>query len=222
MALTDDSQLQSLAQVDKIDADALLDAERVGDWVDEACGDLGQPRGERNPTFMLPYRRYSGLTAWACPRWRSYSVCCPRGSRDGRRALSALGRALTLLGLPRHDALFDDIPAGKLGWSSQWRQRYERHWGRQSYLAKRDAAQLPFSGSGFREKLTELRAELRDEVVAALEAYVEAPDGVSDKSAALFHHDWSELERFSRKHRRVRAASLVRKPSLSTASAPSS
>jgi S-DNA-T family DNA segregation ATPase FtsK/SpoIIIE len=195
MALTDDSQLQSLAQVEKIDADALLDAERIGDWVDEVCGDLGLP--EENATHLrAALQALFRIDRVGLSQVAGYLSAVRADLETGSVLQRALGRALMRLGLPRHDALFDDIPAGKLGWSSQWRQRYERHWGRQSYLAKRDSAQLTFSRARLREKLNELRDELRDEVIAALEAYVEAPDGVSDESVALFHHDWSELERF--------------------------
>ncbi|TIL65606.1 FtsK/SpoIIIE domain-containing protein [Mesorhizobium sp.] len=195
LALTDDSQLQSLAQVEKIDADALLDPERVGDWVDEACGDLGLPE-ESAVHLHAALQALFRIDRLGLPQVAGYVSAVRADLETGTLPQRALGRALILVGLPRYDALFDDIPPSKLGWSSQWRQRYERHWGRQSYLAKRDAAQLPFSRTRLRDKLAELREDLRDEVVAALEAYVEAPDGASDDSAKLFHYDWSELERF--------------------------
>ncbi|PKU22911.1 FtsK/SpoIIIE domain-containing protein [Telmatospirillum siberiense] len=196
MVLSDDSQMQSLAQVEKLDAEALLDEGRAGRWIDAAATGLAleddtKMEWQAALTALLRMRR-AGL------RQVAHFVSATAAELVGGATLSrALGRSLTSLRMPRFDALFDDIPLPRRRQPSQWRGRFESHWRRDCYIAKRDSSQLPLPGRAkLREKLDELRATLREEVQGAIEAYIDAPDGVSEASVALFRIDWSELQQF--------------------------
>ncbi|HEX5184967.1 MAG TPA: FtsK/SpoIIIE domain-containing protein [Allosphingosinicella sp.] len=196
LVLTDESQMQSVAQVEKLDDDALLDEAQAGRWIDAASESLNlddetKIEWQAALTGLLRMRRV-GL------RQVAQYVSATEAELAGNSSLPrALGRSLPALGLPRFDALFDDIPRPRLRHPSQWRSRLERHWRRDCYLSKRDPSQMPLPGRAkLREKLEELRDNLREEVQTAISAYIEAPDGTSDASVAIFNIDWSELQLF--------------------------
>lgn len=196
MVLSDDSQMQSLAQVEKLDADALLDETRAGRWIDAAGEGLALPddiKTEWEAALKALLRMHrAGLRQVA-----HYVSATAAELASGATLSRALGRSLPALRVPRFDSLFDDIPPQRRRQPSQWRGRFESHWRRDSYIAKRDVSQLPLPNRGrLRDKLEELRANLREEVQAAIEAYIDAPDGASDASFALFHLDWTELQQF--------------------------
>lgn len=196
IVLSDDSQAQSLAQVEKLNAETMLDETRASRWVDAASLDLAldddtKTQWQAALTALLRMHR-AGL------RQIAHYVSATAAELDGGATLTrALGRALPALRIPRFDALFDDIPLPRRRQPSQWRPRFESHWRRDCYIAKRDLTQFPLPGRArLREKLEELRPVLREEVQAAIEAYIDAPDGASAASFALFHTDWSELQQF--------------------------
>jgi S-DNA-T family DNA segregation ATPase FtsK/SpoIIIE len=195
MALMDTRQQQSMAQIDPIDADALLDAESVGGWIEEAEAGLALP-GELKDQWQAALKGLLKIDRVGLRQVAAWLAAIGAELGAGSTLPQAVGRALPAIGLPRFDRLFDDVPAAKLTWQSQWRSRFEMHWRRQTYMAKRDQQQIPFARGRLREKLQELHEDLRDEVREAIEAYIAAPDGSSPAASALFAHDWSELERF--------------------------
>lgn len=208
MVLSDDSQMQSLAQVEKLDAEALLDESRAGRWIDAAAegsafSDETKSEWQAALTALLRMHR-AGL------RQVAHFVSATAAELAGGATVPrALGRSLPALRVPRFDALFDDIPPQRRRQPSQWHRRFESHWRRDCYIAKRDLSQLPLPARArLREKLEELRASLREEVQAAIEAYIDAPDGVSEASFALFHTDWSELQQFFEEAQRSEGRSI--------------
>lgn len=196
IVLSDDSQMQSMAQVPKLDADALLDETRASRWIDAASTGLNLPdetKTEWEAALKALLRMHrTGL------RQVAHFVSATAAELAGGASLPrALGHALPALRVPRFDALFDDIAPPRRRQPSQWRGRFESHWRRDCYINKRDVSQLPLpSRARLREKLEELRGSLREEVQEAIEAYIDAPDGASDASFALFQTDWSELQQF--------------------------
>lgn len=196
MVLTDESQKQSVAQVERLDDDALLDEAQAGRWIDAAAANLSlddQSKIEWQAALAGLLRMHRvGL------RQIAHYVSATEAELAGNSSLPrALGRSLPALHLPRFDGLFDDIPQARRRHPSQWRSRFESHWRRESYLSKRDPNQLPLPNRArLREKLDELRDSLREEVQAAIEVYIDARDGASEASLALFSIDWSELQLF--------------------------
>jgi S-DNA-T family DNA segregation ATPase FtsK/SpoIIIE len=195
MVLMDSRQQQSVAQITPIDADALLDTEAVGGWIEEAEDGLSLP-GELKEQWQAALTGLLKIDRVGLRQIATWLAAIRAELGAGSALPRAVGRALPAIGLPRHDGLFGDIPPAKLAWQSQWRPRFEAHWRRQNYMAKRDQQQIPFARGRLREKLQELHEELREEVREALEAYIAAPDGASPAATALFAHDWSELNQF--------------------------
>lgn len=210
IVVSDDSQMQSMAQVPKLDADALLDETRASRWIDAAATGLALPdetktEWEAALTALLRMHR-AGL------RQVAHFVSATAAELDSGATLSrALGHALPALRVPRFEALFDDIAPQRRHQPSQWRPRFESHWRRDCYIAKRDLTQLPLPGrTRLREKLEDLRAGLREEVQSAIDQYIEAPDGSSDASFALFQTDWSELQQFFEEAQKSEGRSIGR------------
>lgn len=208
MVLTDDSQMQSLAQVEPLDAEALLDEGRAGRWVDIAADTLSladetKIEWQAALTALLRMHR-AGLRQVA--QFVSATTAALAG---GETLPRALGWSLPALRLPRFDGLFDDLPPAQRRQPSQWRTRFEAHWRRDCYIAKRDRSQMPLPGRAkLHEKLDELREQMREEVQSAIEAYIDAPDGASEASFALFHTDWSELQQFFEEAQKSEGRSL--------------
>ncbi|WP_242416443.1 FtsK/SpoIIIE domain-containing protein [Sphingomonas panni] len=195
MVLTDESQRQSLSQLVRVDADALLDQSLVRDWI--AQSNVGADLDEMLVRqFEAAFRAVIQIDRVPLRRFSQYVVDVTEKAAAGATPARALGSSLMALRIPRYDDLFEEILPQRRHQTSQWKQRYASHWRRASYLAKRDLQQLPIARSRLRERLDEKKADMRDEVVAALEAYVDAQDGVSEASIAPFDHDWTELRSF--------------------------
>jgi DNA segregation ATPase FtsK/SpoIIIE, S-DNA-T family len=203
-----DSERQSLAQIDPLDAEALLDEEHAGRWIDVASegmalSDETKIEWEAALTALLRMRR-AGLQQIA-----HFVSATAAEIASGERVPRAVGRSLPTLRIPRFDSLFDDIPPAKVQQPSQWHRRFNTHWRRDCYIAKRDRSQMPLPARArLREKLEEMREQLREEVQSAIELYIEAPDGASEQSFALFHTDWSELQQFFEEAQKSEGRSL--------------
>lgn len=203
-----ESEKQSLAQVEAFDAEAMLDEGRAGRWIDIASEGLVLPEEsivewEAALVALLRIHR-AGLRQVA-----EFVSATAAALGTGETVPRALGRSLLTLGIPRFDNLFDDIAPAKRRQPSQWRSRFESHWRRDCYIAKRDRTQTPLPGRArLREKLEELRERMREEVQSAIEAYIDAPDGTSDVSRTLFHIDWSELQQFFEEAQKSEGRSL--------------
>jgi len=195
IVLGDESQMQSLAQVEKIDADVLMDIRRSRAWVEAACGD--HPiKEDVLVQWDSALRALLRIDRTSLRQISAYLTNVAAELRSGCDLAPALGRCLNSIRLPRYEKLFTDITETKLHHMSQWQQRYEAHWKRECYIAKRDRSQIPFSRATLAAKLEELPADMPNEVRTALKAYVDAPDGTSEDSFALFSHDWSHFPSF--------------------------
>lgn len=208
MVLTDDSQMQSMAQVEPLDAEALLDESRAGKWIDAASDTLAledETKIEWQAALVALLRMHrAGLRQIA-----QFVSATAAKLASGENLSRSLGASLTALRLPRYDGLFDDLAPAKRHQPSQWRSRFEAHWRRECYIAKRDRSQMPLpSRAKLREKLEELREQMREEVQTAVAAYIESPDGASEASFSLFHTDWSELQQFFEEAQKSEGRSL--------------
>jgi len=195
MVLLDESQRQSVQQVEKLDSDVLLSEALAGDWID-AAGAASLLDVELRQQWRAALVAVLRIDRVPVRLVAGYVAATASALNDGLSLHRALGRALPALRLPRFDELFDEIQPAKRHQASQWQQRLKAHWRRESYFAKRDPAQLPFSRTRLREKLEELRPTMADEVYEVLSAYVDAQDGSSEATRAPFSFNWPELESF--------------------------
>ncbi len=207
MVLTDDSQRQSLSQVVRIDADTMLDQSIVDDWI-EASGAAASFEESMERQLNAAFRAVIQIDRVPLRRFAQYVAAVAVETANGASPSKALGASLMALRVPRHDELFEEILPQRRHLVAQWRQRYASHWRKASYLAKRDLQQLPLSRVRLRDRLNDIRADLRDEVAEALDAYIAAPDGVSPESCRPFDFDWAELRSFFEEAARPERESL--------------
>jgi len=207
LVLLDESQAQSLSQVEAVDAGALLSVDRPEPWFNHS-GASTHAFDDQALQWRAAFRGLVELDRVAMRQLADYLVAVAQGLADGRVLASAFGQALPCLNLPRFDGLFDDIPPARRGHYSQWRQRYVSHWKRDCYIFKRDPSQTPFSTTRLREKLRGMEDTFTSDVYATLAAYVEAPPGVGPASFAPFNFDWPEIQPFFDEARRSDAKSI--------------
>jgi S-DNA-T family DNA segregation ATPase FtsK/SpoIIIE len=194
MVLSDESQRQSVQQLSRIDSDALLSETRIRSWVDSAGGSgIDAERRthlEAALTGVLnlgrtPVRQFAGFVAAVVDR-----------IAQGDTVELALGSALMELRVPRHDHLFDNLPAARKRQQSLWRDRLRPHWRRTCYFAKRDQQQLPLPKARLVARLGQLTDKLPADLIETLQAYIEAPEAVGPATIAPFRFDWDLLEPF--------------------------
>lgn len=195
LALLDESQGQSLAQIEVIDAGALLSPERIDLWLAHGARSASLAP-ELVPQWRASVKALVELDRVSMRQVADYLAGVAAELRDGTPLAPALGRALPHLHLPRFDQLFDDLPTLRRTQPSQWRQRYLSHWKRDCFIYKRDQTQVPFSTTKLRDRLIGMSEALQPDVQAVLAAYVEAPPGQGAASFAPFELDWSDVRAF--------------------------
>lgn len=210
MVLTDDSQRQSLAQLERIDADFLLNVAAADRWM----GRSGVAEGlDETLRLHLKAALQAVIQIDRVPlrSFAHYVTSVAEAVANGVTPVKALGASLLCLDVPRYDDLFEEILPQRRHQPSQWRQRYSSHWKRSNYLAKRDMQQLPLSRTRLREKLDELRQGMDDDLAAVLEGYVAAADGLGPATRAPFAHDWPQLRPFLEEAAKPEKESLGRR-----------
>lgn len=198
IAPADDTQDQTLAQLDKLDAEVLLDEKdgRAALWIEAACEGLALP-SETLDEWQAALTGLLRTNRADLQQVAAFTAATAEHLSSGATLLAALGRSLSALRLPRHDGLFEEVVPAKRRWPSEWRKRFDAHWRRDCYLHRRDRQQLPLPPRPrLHERLAEISETLRDEVRIALEAYIDADDGDEAAVLALFAQNWPELEAF--------------------------
>ena len=207
LALLDESQGQSLAQIEVVDAAALLAPDRLDLWLAHGVRSASIAP-ELIPQWRAATKALVELDRVSMRQVADYMADVAAGLREGTPLTVALGRALPRLHLPRFDQLFDDLPAPRRTQPSQWRQRYLTHWKRDCFIYKRDRSQVPFSTAKLREQLKKLADALPPDVHAILGSYVEAPPGQGPASFAPFELDWPDVRAFFDEAQRTDAKSI--------------
>lgn len=207
LVLLDESQAQSMSQVEAIDASSLLSIGQLDLWrgYSGAASELAE---DGQLQWYAAIRALAELDRVSMRQFADYLVAVAQQLQDGSPLTAALGHALPCLRLPRFDALFDDIAPARRGHYSQWRQRLVAHWKRDCYIYKRDPSQTPFSTTKLREKLAAMADALGEDVYAVLAAYVEAPPGSGAASFAPFELDWNDIRPFFEEAQRADAKSI--------------
>jgi len=195
IALLDDSQGQSLAQVDRLDATALLNADNAKDWVALVLRDLSVP-DEYHTQLIAALKALVQIDRVSMRQTANYLVQAASLLKEGEKLTLALGRVLPQIRLPRFDALFEDIPEKGRTWPSEWSKRFQKHWRRECYISKRDLNQIPLSASRLRERLERDLESLEPSVATALSSYVSSPASYPQGNFAPFLLDWSQVAFF--------------------------
>ncbi|MGO7532760.1 FtsK/SpoIIIE domain-containing protein [Rhizobium leguminosarum] len=192
IALLDDSQGQSLAQVDRLDASALLNKDNAAEWVSAVLGELTVPE-EYQIEMSAALEALVQIDRVSMRQVANYLVNAADEIRGGEKLTVALGRSLLKLRLPRADDLFEDIKLEHRRRPSEWSKRYQKHWRRECFVAKRDLNQIPLSNAKLRERLKSEAARLSEAAIAVLGQYIEAQ--LEDREAifAPFELDWPEI-----------------------------
>jgi S-DNA-T family DNA segregation ATPase FtsK/SpoIIIE len=208
LVLLDESQAQSMSQVDPIDAGTLLSLDHLDLWFAHS-GAAAEIRDEdRAIQWRAAIKALVELDRVSMRQLADYLVAVAASLRAGTPLPAALGSALPRLHLPRFDQLFDDISPARRGHYSQWRARFVAHWKRDCYVYKRDQSQTPFSTTRLREKLDGMAPTLPGDVYAVLAAYVDAAPGVGPASFAPFELDWPDVRPFFEEAQRADAKSI--------------
>ncbi|TPM23828.1 FtsK/SpoIIIE domain-containing protein [Mesorhizobium sp. B2-3-6] len=208
LVLLDESQAQSLSQVDPIDAGSLLSLDHLDLWFGHSGAAAEIPDSDRAIQWRAAIRALMELDRVSMRQFADYLVAVAANLRGGNPLPAALGAALPKLHLPRFDQLFDDISPARRGHYSQWRARFLAHWKRDCYIYKRDQSQTPFSTARLREKLDGMSSILPGDVYAVLAAYVEAPPGIGPASFAPFELDWPDVRQFFEEAQRADSKSI--------------
>lgn len=206
LALLDESQGQSLAQVDAIDASTLVSLDHLDLWFSHsgAAAEIGDLALQ----WRAAARALIELDRVSMRQLAEYLVAVAAAICGGLPLSTAFGHALPSLHLPRYDGLFDDIAPARRTHYSQWRQRFVAHWRRDCYIYKRDQSQTPFSTTKLREKLDGMASALPGDVHGILAAYIETPAGAGPASFAPFELDWPDVRPFFEEAQRADAKSI--------------
>lgn len=194
MVLTDESQKQSLAQLIRIDSDALLARTQVRAWIDAAGGTGFDP--ERRTHLEAALTGVLNIGRAPLRQFAAFVLAVMDRLGQGETVELALGGSLMALRIPRHDSLFANLPPARKHQQSMWRDRLKPHWRRTCYFAKRDLQQLPLPKARLLQRIAQLQNNLLPELLDTLRAYIEAPEAVGPATLAPFHHDWAHLESF--------------------------
>ncbi|TIU44158.1 MAG: hypothetical protein E5W17_00670, partial [Mesorhizobium sp.] len=208
LALLDESQAQSLSQVEPIDAGTLLSLDHLDLWFGHSGAAAEILDDDRAIQWRAAIKALVELDRVSMRQLADYLVAVAANLDAGTPLPAALGSALPKLHLPRFDQLFDDISPARRGHYSQWRARFVAHWKRDCYVYKRDQSQIPFSTTRLREKLDSMASILPGDVYAVLAAYIEAPPGIGPASFAPFELDWPDVRLFFEEAQRADAKSI--------------
>lgn len=208
LVLLDESQAQSLSQIEPIDAGALLSLDHLDLWFGHSGASAEILDSDRAIQWRAAIRALVELDRVSMRQLADYLVAVAANLRAGNPLPVALGSALPKLHLPRFDQLFDDISPARRGHYSQWRARFLTHWKRDCFIYKRDQSQTPFSTTRLREKLDGMSSILPGDVYAVLAAYVDAPPGIGPASFAPFELDWPDVRQFFEEAQRADSKSI--------------
>lgn len=208
LVLLDESQAQSMSQVDPIDAGTLLSLDHIHLWFGHSGAAAEIADEDRTIQWRAAIKALVELDRVSMRQLADYLVAVAVNLHAGTPLPAALGSALPKLHLPRFDQLFDDISPARRGHYSQWRARFVAHWKRDCYIYKRDQSQTPFSTTRLREKLDGMASTLPGDVYAVLAAYVDAPPGIGPASFAPFELDWPDVRPFFEEAQRADAKSI--------------
>ncbi|HVS70825.1 MAG TPA: FtsK/SpoIIIE domain-containing protein [Phycisphaerae bacterium] len=197
-ALFDVSQEQSLAQVEKINKDVLLDAELADEWVAESIAGMEFPlttsMRQQWVAAVKGMFQLDRLSLRDAAQW----LCLTRDLlREGLTVRKALGKSLWVLRLPSFANAFDSIqPEQKLNYPSEWRKKFASHWTNQSYLFKRNKQQVPYTRQSLEDAFVKTQDTLLESVRSAIRTFIDAEDGWTPESERLSRLDWDDVRPF--------------------------
>ncbi|MBP7950546.1 MAG: DNA translocase FtsK [Verrucomicrobiales bacterium] len=196
----------SLNHKDTISADALKASDETAeDWYEVVCAELGATISETTRKHIIALIRgvfdvgYFGIEAAA-----DYILSVVSTVNDGTHITKAAGLNLPKLGLPKYEDCFKALVDKKLGYKSQWAEKFEQHQKNASYLARRqpsglllDPDELLKSLDKYRDQAASGEIAVSDELLQAFAEYANAePSDQAPAQTLFFEHDWSDAKKF--------------------------
>jgi S-DNA-T family DNA segregation ATPase FtsK/SpoIIIE len=193
MALVDDSQAQSLANVSKISRDSLLRRDMARIWLEEAV----KLEGSSLPDEALAILEAAFVGLFVTDR-ASLRACADYVIEVVTHAKTqppvyALGASLWCLRVPN---LVDAFSTLKSPRPSEFQRAFLKHFRNDCYLLKRDPKQAPYTRQTLETMFTETEAQLLPIVRDIVREFIQSPDGWTPVSEALAKLDWSEVRKF--------------------------
>ena len=195
--LFDVSQEQSLAQVEKINKDLLLDPELADKWVSEAIHGMDLALTDSMKHHWASAVKGIFQLDRLSLRDAAQYLCSARDLiGEGQTVRKALGRSLWVLRLPSFKNAFEAIAEPKLGYPSEWRRKLSSHWATQCYLVKRNKQQVPYTRQALDDAFDKIRDQLQDPLKVAIRSFIDGGDGWTEHSENLSRFDWEEVRPF--------------------------
>lgn len=205
MALVDDSQAQSLANVSKISRDSLLRKDMARIWLEEAI--KLEVTTLPDETLSIIEAAFAGLfvTDRASLRACADYIIEVISHTKTQPPLYALGSSLWCLRVPNLADVFSTL---KFRRPSEFQRAYLKHFRNDCYLLKRGPNQAPFTRQVLESMFTETESQLLPAVRDAVREFIQSPDGWTPVSEALAKLDWSEVRKFFEGSPKARSQSL--------------
>lgn len=205
MALVDDSQAQSLANVSKISRDSLLRKDMARIWLEEAV--KLEAVSLPDESLAVLEAAFGGLfgTDRASLRGCADYVVEVIARTKTQAPLYALGSALWCLRVPN---LTDAFSTLKFRRPSEFQRAFLKHFRNDCYLLKRDLKQAPFTRQVLETMFTETEAQLLPAVREVVREFIQSPDGWTPVSETLAKLDWSEVRKFFESSPKARSQTL--------------
>lgn len=196
----------SLNHKDTIAADALKASDDTSeDWYAVVSTELGANISETTQKQIIAMIKgifdagYFGVEAAA-----DYILEVVGMVNEGNLLTKAAGVHLPKLGLPKYEDCFKSLVDKKLGYKSQWSERFEQHQRTASYIARRlpsggllDPDELLRALDKQREKIAAEEKPVSDELLQAFSDYANAdPSNHAPAHSLFFEHDWCDVKRF--------------------------
>jgi S-DNA-T family DNA segregation ATPase FtsK/SpoIIIE len=205
MALVDDSQAQSLANVSKISRDSLLRKDMARIWLEEAVKLEGTSLPDE--TLAIIEAAFAGLfvTDRASLRACADYVIEVINHTKTQPPLYALGISLWCLRVPN---LADAFSTLKFRRPSEFQRAFLKHFRNDCYLLKRGPNQAPFTRQVLEGMFTETEGLLLPAVRDVVREFIQSPDGWTPVSEALAKLDWAEVRKFFESSPKARSQTL--------------
>jgi S-DNA-T family DNA segregation ATPase FtsK/SpoIIIE len=199
----------SLNHKETIAADALKSSDETSeDWYEVVCNELGASISESTRKQIIAMIKgifdtgYFSIEAAA-----DYFLSVIGMVNDGSQLIKAAGIHLPKLGLPKYEDCFKGLVDKKLGYKSQWSDKFEQHQRNASYIARRQPSGILLDPDDLikallkqRDKIAIGEQHVPDEVIQAFAHYANAePSDHAPAHTLFFEHDWRDVKKFFEK-----------------------
>ena len=192
-ATSSDDEKQSLAEVARIGAAELLAHPQL--WVKIASSGLDLTQ-EQQIWWEKALNGLQSIRTFSLEQHAAYVVATYAAVHDeGQPLLGALGAALPALKLPRDTSYFNGIKEKLRRQTSEWKKQYESMQKRRAcFLRKRTPSQTVLSEEDLEKAFTRVTDTIQQQHHEAVRAFIKAPSGWNEQSAALADLEWESIK----------------------------